>query len=426
MSEKRHIRVVLGEEQHYVGDLIFETNRGRSHSVFKYHDQWLNNPLKFALSPVMPLQYGWTSYSGDGRYSLPNPISDTSPDNWGRSIVQSDLGRNTTEIEILLAANDETRTGALRYMDEDGIIQSTTAPPVPRIPTLIDLRRLNERFERGGIDASKIARELRGSGDSLGGARPKSAIYDGDALSLAKYTSDRDSLPIEQMEVATLNLASKVGVRASAARVELADSARPVAIIQRFDRIAQGRVHYISGRSFLDLRETSQPVYYTDLVDAMRRNCGDANQTVAEIHELFKRVMFMILVSNTDDHMKNHGFLHTGADRWVLSPAFDINPQPDRHKQLNTGISELVGFNPSIEALIESAPLFDMETSDATLMATMMSRTIKESWRSACRDVGMSSRDIDRYEPAFIHHEMDVALTMNHPTKVRSRDGLTR
>ena len=412
MSVQRRIKVVLGVEQHYVGDLVFEEAQGRQHSVFRYHDSWLENRLSFALTPFMPLQSGWIPFSGEGRYSLPDAFSDTAPDNWGRSVIRAHLGRGANELEILLSANDETRTGALRYIDESGTIKSTDVPPVPRMPTLVDLRRLNERFEKGAGDLAQIARELRGTGDSLGGARPKSAIYDGNVLAIAKYTSARDELPVEQMEVATLMLASELGLRAATARIELPRSTRPVAIIQRFDRAGKRRMHYVSGRSFLNMRDSDEPVYYTDLVDVMRSNCGSGEQTLREIRELFRRVMFMILVSNTDDHMKNHGFLLSGPNRWVLSPAFDINPQPSRHKQLKTGISELSGFEPSIEALVESAPFFEIEQKDATTMACQMATNIRDRWRERCEKVGMPAFKIELYTPAFDHREMDVAIAM--------------
>lgn len=412
MNTKRRITVVLGDNQHLVGELIFEESQGRQHSAFRYLDQWLQSPLRFAITPSMPLRAGWESFSGKDEYSLPGPIADTAPDSWGRNVIQASLGRAASEIEILLSANDETRSGALRYIDEEGRLMSTEVPPVPRLPTLRDLREMNRRFEAGDGDLTRLARELRGAGDSLGGARPKSAIYDGNVLSIAKYTSERDTMPVERMEVATLNLARAVGLRASEARLELQDTSHPVAIIRRFDRDENGRQHFVTGRSFLNIRDSDTPAYYTDLVEVMRGNCGNGEQTLTEIRELFRRVMFMLLVSNTDDHMKNHGFLYAGEDRWKLSPAYDINPQPHRHRQLKTGISLLSGFESTVQALVESAPLFEIEQSDAASMAFDMATIVRDKWRGMCGAVGMSQREIDQYSPAFNHSEMKSALSM--------------
>ena len=397
MGETRKISVLLGVEQALVGDLIVEVHEaGRTHSVFKYDQGWLENPNSFALSPSIPLRSDWSVFSEDDRCSLPPPIDDTAADNWGRSVISASMTREPNELEILLAANDQTRTGALRYADEHGVIQSASLQPVPRIEELGDLKNLIRRFESGGGDKrAAIAHKLRGSGDSLGGARPKSAVYDGEVLSIAKYTSEHDTMQVEPMEVATLRLAKRTGLRVPNARLVQSESDYPVAIIHRFDRIGERRVHYISGRSFLNVLEPEKAVFYTNLVDGMRRHCGNYEQCHHEVQELYRRVMFMILVSNTDNHMKNHGFLLAGNDRWVLSPAFDINPQPYRHRQLKTGISDLSGNEASIEALIEAAPFFDIEEDDAADMAFDMATVIQGEWRSLCAGAGMSQREIN-------------------------------
>ena len=410
MAKKTKITVALGCDLFIVGELIYESEQARQHSAFRYHDDWLESSAGFALSPAMPLRAGWETYSGMAQHCFPDPISDTAPDSWGRGVVRAYLGNEADELQMLLAANDAKRTGALRYFDERGEIQSTTSSPVGRRLTLIELRELNARFERGDEDLELIAEKLRGTWDSLGGARPKSAICASDSHAIAKYTSERDSMPVERMEVATLRLAGEVGVRASRATLELQDSDYPVALIRRFDRIGAKRVHYISRRSFLNRRASDAPGFYTDLVEVMRGNCGEGEHALAEIRELYRRAMFTILVSNTDDHLRNHGFLHKGGSRWVLSPAFDINPQPYRQKQLKTGISELSEFEPSIEALIDASLLFEIEEEDASSMVFSMAQTIRDRWKELCKEVGMTSRAIDQYSPAFDHREMDVAL----------------
>ena len=408
----RRIQVVLGKAKHLVGVLAFDENPLRPHSAFSYDENWIANPSAFPLSPKIPLTSTWVSFSGSGRSVLPNPISDAAPDNWGRSVIQAALGRTPNELEYLLSANDDTRTGALRFVDENGQIRSTDTPPIPRIHSLVDLRRLNQDFESRDSDVSIVARQLRGTGDSVGGARPKSVVYDGQILSIAKYSTVKDDLPVERMEVATLRLAKDVGLRASTARLELEESTHPVAVIHRFDRKGSNRVPYISGRSFIDLREDSEPTYYTDLVDVMRGHCGNGEQTHAELKELYRRILFTILVSNTDDHMKNHGFLWTQPGRWSLSPAFDINPQPFGRTHLQTGISELSGLQPSIQAALEVAPLFEIEEHFASAMVLEMATKIHNTWRQSCAQVGMTDRDILNYEPAFEHPEMKIALNL--------------
>ena len=120
-------------------------------------------------------------------------------------------------------------------------------------------------------------------------------------------------------------------------------------------------------------------------------------------------MLFTILVSNNDDHLKNHGLLHAGGGRWVLSPAFDVNPQPQRHRHLETGISELSGHAASIEAAVDAAPFFDIERDAAVAMLSGIVSTIDERWRACCGEAGMTAREIERYEPAFDHAESRLA-----------------
>lgn len=223
-------------------------------------------------------------------------------------------------------------------------------------------------------------------------------------------------MPIERMEVATLNLAASVGLRAAGARLILERSDRPIAVIERFDRIGDRRKHYVSARTFLDL-EGTEGAYYTDIADAMRERCGGADLVTSELKELHDRILFTILVSNNDDHLKNHGFLYADDGAWVLSPAFDINPQPERHRHLETGISPLSGHAPSIEAAIEAAPFFDISENDARARAVAMAKQITDEWRSQCKKVGMTSADIRNYAPAFENEEMKLALGKLRPVR---------
>ncbi|MCY3883750.1 MAG: HipA domain-containing protein [Gammaproteobacteria bacterium] len=412
MDQKRRTNVVLGVSQQIVGELIFEERRNRQSSAFRYVSEWLENPLSFAIAPNIELTDEWHYFSGSGSESLPGPVADAGPDSWGRTILQTAAGLRLNEMEVVLSVNDQTRMGALRFIDENGNIMSTSTNAVPRLNNLANLRQLIVEFEKGEGDLASLALQLRGTGDSLGGARPKSALFDGEYLAIAKYTSERDTMPVERMEVATLNMAREVGIRASLARLEGSDSSYPLAILQRFDRRENGRVHYISARSFLGLHEDHATAYYTDLSDGMRRHCGNGEQTIVELNELYRRILFSILVSNNDDHLKNHGFLYAGNGRWQLSPAFDINPQPFRHSQLKTGISESSGFTASIEAAIESSAYFQIGKSEAAALAFEMARTIKNRWKHWCREAGMLSRDYERYSPAFEHSEMEIALKL--------------
>ncbi len=249
----------------------------------------------------------------------------------------------------------------MRFLGEDGEPISGIDPEVPRRMEIEALREVSARYERDPAGAEEAARVLAGAAGSLGGARPKANVTDGETLWIAKFTSVLDTKPVERVEVGTLALARRVGIRAAEAELALPGSDHPVALIKRFDRRSGGRVPYISARTALQASGT-EPGYYSDIADAIRVISHDAQR---DLTELWQRIVFTILVGNTDDHLKNHGFLYVRDGLWQLSPAFDINPQPQRHRHMETGISPLSGFEPSITAAIEHSPFFGLEEREA-------------------------------------------------------------
>lgn len=405
---RRRVRVALGRDLLPVGVLRFEDDGTRQVSAFHYEQSWLERPGAFALAPDLPLVEGPQVRSGRRgatRSALPGPISDGTPDSWGRGLIERALGRPPNELEFLLSVNDETRQGALRFLDEAGTLQSQDWPPVPRRNDLPKLRALARAYETDPAIGAQRLRELAGHAGSLGGARPKSDFDDGGDLAIAKFTSDRDTRPVERVEVATLNLARAAGLHAAEARLELPEGRKPVAIIRRFDRREGGRIPYLSAQSFLG-RGEAQGAYYTDILDGIAAHGAEPARQMEELHN---RLMFTILVSNNDDHLKNHGFLYEAEGRWVLAPAFDINPQPERHRMLETGISEEYGRVASIEAAVEAAPYFDLTEDRARANLRRILEVVEQQWVAQCKAARMSTREIAAYRPAFDHGETKTA-----------------
>ena len=411
-KSSRRVGVALGDGLARTGELIFEHDGARQTSIFRYDPAWLERAGSFAIAPGLPLaglRFYQSATRDTPRSALPGVIADGAPDAWGRGLIRKTRSGALSELDYLLAVDDAARQGALRYLDDDGRPLARSYPPVPRLGDIGDLRRLAAAAEQGG-DLDAAARDrLLGSAGSLGGARPKASIVDGDgAPAIAKFTSANDGMPIERAEVATLALARDVGVHAASARIELGRTAHPVALIRRFDRSGRSgneRIHYLSAQSFIGA-ERGDGAFYTDIADALRTHAADAG---GQLTELFRRILFTILVSNNDDHLKNHGLLHIGGGRWALAPAFDINPQPYRHRHLETGISELSGNAASMEAALEAAPFFDVAADDAAAMLRGMVATISERWRAHCRATGMTGAEIKRFEPAFEHEETRAA-----------------
>ena len=306
----------------------------------------------------------------------------------------------------MLAVDDLARQGSLRYFDEDGMPPARSYPPIPRLNELREPRDLASAAETGLEMTASDWDRLLGSAGSLGGTQPKASVRDENGeLAIAKFTSETDTMPIERAEVATLNLARAAGIDAALARLDLKDTNRPVALIKRFDRRRGERISYLSAQSFLGAGAATGG-FYTDIADGLRAHASDPRQ---QMDELYRRILFTILVSNTDDHLKNHGLLHVGGGQWRLSPAFDINPQPHRRRQLETGISDLSGNVASIEAAVEASPFFGVAKDSAAGALSRMISTIDKEWRTHCLEAGMTAEEINRYEPAFDHEESRVA-----------------
>lgn len=402
--------VALGEGKRVVGRLRFESDGRRQHSQFEYASEWLEASDCFALSPGLPLREGnhFSSGKDDKRSALPGCFADAAPDSWGRALMTKALGGGLTEFDYLVLSDDRTRHGALRFLGDDMEPLSDLTPPIPRLVELEHLRNLAQRFERDPGGAQEEARDLAGVAGSLGGARPKANVVSDGHLWIAKFTSAQDTKPVERAEVATLKLAAMCGLRAAEARLELRDSDSPIALIRRFDRRGETRIPYISARTALD-RQADEVGYYTDIADVIRQI---SSKPVEDLHELWRRIAFTILVSNKDDHLKNHGFIYVGGDRWRLSPAFDINPSPSRHRILETGIIQGGSFDASLEIVLEACEFFDLKLVTAMVCVSKMANVIAASWKQALRAEGCTSDDVQNYASAFQHEESNRALAI--------------
>jgi serine/threonine-protein kinase HipA len=404
-------QVVLGDSQTLVGRLRFTRTGPRQFSTFDYDPTWIASPRAFAIQPSFALDAGPFHAAGQPdnvRDALAGVFADSAPDSWGRRLLERAYGAGLTEFEYLTLSDDTCRQGAIRFQDDAGqIIRGREADAVPRLVDLQQITAIARAYEQGGDISAEDMQALAGAGGS-GGARPKANVRDNDTLWLAKFTSVHDQQPIERVEIATLRLARSCGIRTPEARLELAETPFPVALIQRFDRRGAARIPYISARTALGKTGTELGSY-TEIVDFMR---GFAPDPAAEFRELYLRLVFTILVSNKDDHLKNHGFLYVGAGRWRLSPVFDVNPAPDRNPHLETAILEGGGHERSIELALDACEFFEIGEEEARKMIRDTARRIASEWRDALRDVGVTGALARAYEPAFINDQTELALAI--------------
>jgi serine/threonine-protein kinase HipA len=353
-------------------------------------------------------------------------LADTEPDGWARRVILRDHAKRRQEakrtgadvenrplnaLDFLLAVDDVSRVGALRFQDEDVVFQRTAEAGRRTVPLLIELGHLlsaSHAVETHTETADDL-RYLRGRATSLGGLRPKCTVVDDDGrLSIGKFPSVGDDRAVTKGEVLALRLAAAAGINAAEASLVESEGS-PVALIRRFDRVLSGgRLMYVSAATMLGVEVAESGEHaYTEIVDALRMN-GAAPQ--ADTEELWRRIAFSILITNVDDHLRNHGFLHIDRGQWRLSPAFDVNPFPDRARELKTWVSEDAGPEATIEALMSVLPYFRI----APLRARQILREVEQAvsrWRHVGRGLGMTTQELDQFADAFEHEERTAART---------------
>ncbi len=422
---KRVLDVFLGESTRQVGTLRFEVQGARQSAGFEYHPDWLAAEDRFALEPGLPLVSGMQFHQQGRDGSLfHGAIADTEPDGWGRKVILRDHAKQRQQarqtgavveahalnhVDLLLAVDDTSRVGALRFRDESGCFQRASDPARRTAPPLIELgmlRSASRAVEQHTETADDLA-YLRGRGTSLGGLRPKCTVIDEDGrLSLGKFPSVQDDRAVTKGEVLALLLARDAGIDAAEARLVDSDGS-PVALIRRFDRPDDGgRLMYVSAATMLGVDTADGSEHsYTEIVEVLRQVGA---RTQADIEELWRRIAFSILITNVDDHLHNHGFLHRQRGQWTLAPAFDVNPFPERARELKTWISEDAGPEASIGALMSVAPYFRIDRGAAIRILAEVERATSR-WRQVGHSIGMSHRELDQFVDAFEHRERDIA-----------------
>lgn len=422
---RRVLDVFLGEIARQVGTLRFETQGARQSAGFEYHPDWLAAEDRFALEPGLPLVSGMQYHQHVREGSLfHGAIADTEPDGWGRKVILRDHAKQRQQaresgtaiephaldhLDFLLAVDDTSRVGALRFCDENGTFQRIpeaerrTTPPLIELGMLLSASRAVEQNTETVADLAF----LRGRATSLGGLRPKCTVIDEDGrLSIGKFPSVQDDRAVTKGEVLALLLAREAGINAAEARLVDSDGS-PVALIRRFDRPEDGgRLMYVSAATMLGVDTSDGSEHsYTEIVDVLRQFGA---RTQADIEELWRRIAFSILITNVDDHLHNHGFLHAQQGQWTLAPAFDVNPFPERVRELKTWISEDTGPEASVEALLSVAPYFRIDRDTAVRILLEVERATSR-WRQVGHAIGMSNRELDQFADAFEHRERDLA-----------------
>jgi len=380
MATEVFVHVDVAGATELVGRLWLRNRKGRESATFEYAPTWLAHSQRFALEPALALATGPFHTRGDER--LFGALGDSAPDRWGRMLLrraerrhahsEGRTPRTLLEADYLLAVDDQARQGALRF---------STAPDGPflaepgerRIPPLVELPRLLAATRRviESAETDEDIRLLLAPGSSLGGARPKASVLDRDgSLAIAKFPRRDDETATVLWEAVALRLAEKASISVPSWRLER-PAETPVLVLRRFDREGGRRIPFLSALSMLGARG-GEARSYLDIADALRRYGAAMHEDQVQ---LWRRIVFSILISNTDDHLRNHAFLYIGQDGWRLSPAYDMNPVPldVRPHVLSTAI-DLDDTTASLDLAFEVADYFGLSSSQARSVANEVAK----------------------------------------------------
>ena len=417
MEKEVFVYVDLAGVPHLVGRLWARVRKNNKEgATFEYDKAWLEHPNRFSLEPALKLGPGPFHTVADA--PLFGAIGDSAPDRWGRALMlrrerrraerEGQAPRTLFEMDYLLLVDDEARAGALRFSETEGgpFLRREEAK---RIPPLIELPKLLSAAEH--VIEEKDTEEdlllLFAPGSSLGGARPKASVKDKDGhLAIAKFPRKDDEINTVAWEAVALALAQKAGIPVPTARVETVAN-KPVLLLRRFDRDGKQRIPFLSAMSMLGAKD-NETHSYLEIVDALRQH-GAAPK--ADMEALWRRIVLNILISNTDDHLRNHGFLYEGSDGWRLSPAYDLNPVPTYIKPriLTTAINEDDG-TASLALAMSVTKYFELDMPQAHEIAKQVGKATSK-WRNEAAGYGISKNEIDRMASAFEHEDLKEALS---------------
>ncbi|MGH8179195.1 MAG: type II toxin-antitoxin system HipA family toxin [Steroidobacter sp.] len=411
------VEVVLDIEhlgQQRVGALHRQRARGAEVYSFEFDTEWLARGDALALDPDL-LPVPGRAYPPANRAQF-GAFMDSAPDRWGRTLMQrreamlasreKRPARVLTEWDYLLGVHDHSRLGALRFRADahSPFLDNSAMNAAPPLTSLRELQGAARALEEDRADddahLGAVLEQLLAPGSSLGGSRPKASVVDEHGhLCVAKFPSRQDEWDVGAWEAVAHRLATKAGIRAPAMRTLRFSPDGHTFISCRFDRTGRGgRLAFVSAMTLLQRSDGDRDASYLELVDLLQSRGA---QTQEDCEELFRRVVFSICISNTDDHLRNHGFFveSTGL---VLSPAFDINPNP--HKgHLSLAIDE-ADTSLNLDVARAVGTMYGLKKNRVTEVIREV-RDAVATWRREAEDSGVSRREQEMMSRAFLPNE---------------------
>lgn len=392
----------LGPEQR-VGFLMRTSGRSGEVVRFEYDASWLASRQAFAIDPEIPLTPG-AHFAAPGRV-LHGVFRDTAPDRWGRVLMErreAALARSEARVpcrlsdwDFLLGVNDASRMGALRFRDAQASRWlDDREPGVPPATRLRELEAIARRIDQPGAEDlpeyETWLRMLVVPGTSLGGARPKASFADEHGeLWLAKFPANEDRYDVGAWEFLTHQVAQRAGVDVAEAKLLRFSPAHRTVCVKRFDRVAGSRRLYASAMTLLG-RNDGDAGSYLEIAQVLQRQ-GDPARIDADLRQLYRRIVLSILVGNRDDHFRNHGFLRM-AQGWSLSPAFDLNPNPDKREHA-LAIDDTHAV-PEVGVLRKTARFYRLSDAAAVQIETEVRQAVAD-WKSVAAGLDLPGSEMD-------------------------------
>jgi len=397
-----------------VGTLICAKTRGKEIFSFEYEDSWLKSNYKFQIDPRLQLLKG--SFYANEKQENFGVFTDSSPDRWGRTLMlrrevllarqEKRSAKTLMASDYLLGVYDKTRMGGLRFKIDGGpFLDDHNKHATPPWTSLRELEHASLMLEKDkDLDDPQVSKWLKllvAPGSSLGGARPKASVIDSDDhLWIAKFPSQNDLHDVGGWEAVVYDLAKNCKINVAESKVQKFGSDYHTFLVKRFDRTTEGqRIHFASAMTLLERTDgdsSESGASYLEMVDFIISN-GKPDHVDRDLEELWKRIVFSIAVSNSDDHLRNHGFILKEGG-WILSPAYDINPNASAE-----GLSLNISWDSNAldyELAKEVAPDFRIDNKKANSLILSIQTEVKK-WRRVAASYGISRAEQERMERAF-------------------------
>lgn len=398
------------DEPIFLGTLYVDVIRGGESYSFEYDNDWLKNTTSsIQIDPDLPL-YPGRLYPNQN--SIFGAFSDAFPDRWGQAlmmrkerIIAEKENRKPNKLynsDFLLGVYDETRMGGLQFkLDQNSeFVSYDSSTPTPPWIALRTLEEAARQFEQDNhFPDIKWLNQLLQPGSSLGGARPKATVMDenGD-LWIAKFPSKHDENNTGAWEKVASDLARMCSLDVPPSKIETFSKNGSTFLVKRFDRNNNKRIHFASAMTLLnktDGASAADGTSYLDIASFIRAN---GSRPKNDLLELWKRIVFSMAISNTDDHLRNHAFIFE-KEGWHLSPMYDVNPVPYGN-ELSLNVDEYDN-RISIPLAISVAPYFDINEAAASAIAKEITDTVCDNWEKLAVKYGISHSQIEAMRPAF-------------------------